>query len=94
MAKIRYAVIGIDPKSLGNLIGTLARGEVEGPSDVVVLPAPQPIVYAVGEAGVSFREVAFNKFLADVVVKEQSRLRRESTGEELIKQIVEESKVR
>lgn len=93
MAKIRYAVIGIDPQSLGNLIGTLARGEIEGPSDVVVLPAQQPIVYSVGEtaSSVAIREVPFNKFLADVVSKEQRYLAQTSPGEKLIQDIVEKS---
>jgi hypothetical protein len=88
MSKIRYAVVGIDPNMLGNLIGTLARGELVGRADTVVLPAPVPQVYSVNtnSEATLIRPVPFERFLADAVSGERKRLAEEGPGEKLLKE--------
>jgi hypothetical protein len=88
MSKIRYAVIGIDNQMLSNLIGTLARGELEGRADIVVLPALVPQVYSVKttESGTFIKPVSFEAFLTDAVSKEREKLAKEGPGEKLLKE--------
>ncbi len=94
MSKIKYAVVGIDQQYLANLIGTLARGEVEGEADTVVLPVPVPMCYRISEgvqpgAATVAQEVPFSKYLGEAVTRERRRLVKTSIGEKVIGEVVE-----
>lgn len=91
MSKIKYAVVGIDPRALSGLIGTLAIGEIDGPGDIVVLPAPLPVVFSVDEntSTSRYKEVPFGSFLAYAVGKERRRLTETSPGPKLIDNVVD-----
>ena len=85
MARIKYAVVGIEQNHLASLIGTLARGEVEGEADTVVLPAPVPVCYRITDsltpgAATTAQEVPFGKYLGEAVTKERRRLVRASSA--------------
>lgn len=90
MAKIKYLVTGIDNMVLGSVIGNLAIGELPGEADVLVLKEETPKAYAVTGNG-SIKGIGFDEFLSATVGLERKRIAERSSGEKLIREIVEKS---
>jgi hypothetical protein len=92
MAKIKFLVTGIDNMVLGNLIGTLSIGELEGQAEVLVLAEPTPKTYTIGPNG-GAKEISFSEFLTSAIGVERKKIIERSTGEKLIREVVEKSSV-
>lgn len=88
MSKIKYLVAGVDNEELGKLIGNLVFGETQSDAEVIVSQQPVPRVFNLLPSGAA-KEVSFAEFLTVTIQAERKKIADRSSGEGLIKNIVE-----
>lgn len=86
MSKIKYLVTGIDNQTLGGLVGTLIKGEIDGEAELICCQG-FPQAYKISDRG-QVVELPFGTLLTELIREEKLARVKLEAGEKLVQNIV------